>query len=209
MNTDYKPNSHKSKAEEKERESTLPEKKVEKIISGTAKVKKKNGARKIADVFISEDAANVKSYVLMDVVVPAVKDVLANIVKDSIDMILFGGTKRGGNKRPNGLNSSYVSYNRYSDRDDRRYDSRASISSRYDFDNIVIDNKGEAEEVLDRMSELLDTYGMVTVADLCDLVGVSCDYTDNKYGWTHLRNARTVRVRDGYILDLPRVTLLK
>ena len=204
--TDYKPNSHKSKVESTE--VATSEKKVEKVISGTAKVKKKNAGRKFADVFISEDAANVKSYVLMDVVVPAIKDVLANVVKDSIDMILFGGT--GRDRRRSSSNSSYVSYNRFSDRrDDRRYDSRTSIASRYDFGDITIDSKGEAEEVLERMDELLDAYGMVTVADLYDLVGISCEYTDNKYGWTNLRNARTVRTRDGYMLDLPRVTLLK
>lgn len=202
--SDYKPNSHKFKVEEKE----ASEKKVEKVISGTAKVRKKNAGRKFADVFISEDAANVKSYVLMDVIVPAIKDVLSNVVKDSVDMILFGGTNR--DRKRSGSNSSYVSYNRYSDRrDDRRYESRSTISSRYNFDDITVDTKGEAEEVLDRMDELIDTYGMVTVADLCDLVGISCEYTDNKYGWTNLRNARTVRVRDGYMLDLPKVILLK
>lgn len=202
--TDYKPNSHKSRMEEKE--STV-DKKVEKVINGTAKVRKKNSARKIADVFVSEDASNVKSYILFDVIVPAIKDVLSNVVKDSIDMILFGGTNNR-NRRSNG-NSTYISYNRYSDRGNDRRNDRSSISSRYSFDDIIIDTKGEAEEVLDRMDELLDTYGMVTVADLFDLVGISCDYTDNKYGWTNLRNARTVHVRDGYMLDLPKVTSLK
>ena len=206
MDMDYKPNSHKAKSEE----TSLAEKKVEKVISGTAKVRKKTGARKVADVFISEDAANVKSYILMDVVVPAIKDVLSNVVKDSIDMILFGGTTRRG-RSSRKSNAEYVSYNRFSDRrDDRRYDSRSSIASRYNFDDITLDSKAEADEVLERMDELLDTYGMVTVADLCDLVGISCEYTDNKYGWTNLRNAKVVRLRGNeYMLDLPRVTSLK
>ena len=206
MDMDYKPNSHKAKAEE----NSLAEKKVEKVISGTAKVRKKTGARKMADLFISEDAANVKSYILMDVVVPAIKDVLSNVVKDSIDMILFGGTSRRGSGSKKS-NAEYVSYNRFADRrDDRRYDSRSSIASRYNFDDITLDSKAEADEVLERMEELLDTYGMVTVADLCDLVGISCEYTDNKYGWTNLRNARVLRLRGNeYMLDLPRVTSLK
>lgn len=206
MNTDYKPNSHKAKAEE----SVQAEKKVEKVISGTAKVRKKTGARKVADVFISEDASNVGSYIVMDVIVPAIKDVLSNVVKDSIDMILFGGTSRRG-RDSRKSNAEYVSYNRFADRrDDRRYDSRSSVASRYNFDDITLDSKAEADEVLERMDELLDTYGMVTVADLCDLVGISCEYTDNKYGWTNLRNAKVVRLRGNeYMLDLPRVTSLK
>lgn len=206
MDMDYKPNSHKAKAAE----VSAAEKKVEKVISGTAKVRKKTGARKVADAFISEDAVNVKSYILMDVIVPAIKDIVANVVKDSIDMILFGGTNRRGNKSRK-TNAEYVAYNRFSDRrDDRRYDSRSTIASRYNFDDIVLESKAEADEVLERMEEVLDTYGMVSVADLCDLVGISCEHTDNKYGWTSLRNARVVRLRSNeYVLELPRVTSLK
>ena len=55
------------------------------------------------------------------------------------------------------------------------------------------------------MDELIDAYGFVTVADLYDLVGVTGNYTDNKYGWTSIRNAEPVRARGGgYILKLPR-----
>ena len=61
------------------------------------------------------------------------------------------------------------------------------------------------EEVLDKMFELLDTYQFVSVADLYDLVGVTGNYTDNKYGWTNLRGAEPVRMRDGgYALKLPK-----
>lgn len=54
------------------------------------------------------------------------------------------------------------------------------------------------------MQDLIDTYGMVSVADLYDLVGINGSYTDNKYGWTHLRSADVQRVRDGYLLKLPK-----
>ena len=47
-------------------------------------------------------------------------------------------------------------------------------------------------------------YGTVSVADLYDLVGISGNYTDNKYGWTNIRNAEPIRVRDGYMLKLPK-----
>ena len=54
------------------------------------------------------------------------------------------------------------------------------------------------------MDELIATYGLVSVADLYDLVGIAGSYTDNKYGWTDIRNASVVRVRDGYVIKLPR-----
>lgn len=195
---DYKPNSHKSKLEQKEPDK---EKKVDKVVKGKVKTKKKNGSS-LKDVFISEDAANVKSYVFMDVLVPAVKKSISDIVKDGIDIILWGEAR----SRKSSSNASYVSYRSYSDRDrrdERRYnDSR--VRSAYSYDDIILETRGEAEDVLTRMDELIDTYGIVSVADMYDLVGISGNYTDNKYGWTNLRNAEPVRVRDGYMLKLPK-----
>ena len=76
--------------------------------------------------------------------------------------------------------------------------------SSYSYDDIILNSRGEAEDVLMRMDELMETYGLVRVADLYDLVGITGNYTDNKYGWTNIRNAEIVRVRDGYMIKMPR-----
>lgn len=197
---DYKPASHKYKAEQKEKAQAQAEKKVEKVVKGAVKTRKKN---KITDVFISEDASNVKSYILMDVLVPAIKKAISDIVRDGIDMILYG--ESGRSRKSDGRSTNYVSYRSYSDRDrrdDRRYESRRS----YNYDDIILETKTEAEEVLAQMEDILDRYEVVSVGDLYDLVGITGSYTDNKYGWTSLRSADSVRVRDGYLLKLPRPT---
>jgi hypothetical protein len=36
------------------------------------------------------------------------------------------------------------------------------------------------------------------------LVGITGNYTDNKYGWTDIRSASVNRTRDGYALKLPK-----
>lgn len=192
---EYKSNSHASKEKEKNGE----EKKVEKIISGNARAKKKSEFSKFADVFVSEDAGNVKSYILMEVLVPAVKKAISDIVTNGIDMLLYGET--GVHKR-NGT-SSKVSYRSYYDRRDHNTSSSRTRNG-YSYDDIILDNRGEAEEVLSRMDEIVATYGTVSVADLYDLVGITGAYTDNKYGWTDIRSASVVRVRDGYMIKLPR-----
>lgn len=198
MNEEYKPNSHRSK--EGKTEALTDRKKVEKVVHGRVRTKPKSGVSKITDIFISEDAANVKSYIVMDVLVPAVKKAISDIVRDGIDMILYGESKG----RKSSSASGYVSYRDYSRSDDRdRFRDSRSRSS-YAHDDIILDSRGEAEEVLTRMDELIDTYGNVSVADLYDLVGKSSEYTDNKYGWTNIRNAEPIRVRDGYMLKLPK-----
>lgn len=194
----YKSNSHKSKAEARNNE-----KRVEKVVKGKVKTKHKKGITKLSEVFISEDAANVKSYIFMEVLVPAMKKAISDIVTDGIDMILYGETGRSGKRRSN---SSYVSYSSYSSRrDDRRPERGTRTRNGYSLDDIILESRGEAEEVLSRMDELIEAYGEASVADLYDLIGVTCNYTDNKYGWTNIRNAEPVRVRDGYMLKMPKV----
>lgn len=198
--TQYKPNSNKYKAAHKE---PIEEKKIEKVVTGTV-IKKKNGVRKLADTFISEDVANVKSYVLMDILVPAIKKAVSDIVTDGIDMILYGGENNRRSRNRDNNRVSYVSYSDYSKRDDRR----PRRPSGYSYDDIILDSRSEAEEVLIQMNELLDRYSVVSVADLYDLVGITGNYTDNKYGWTQLRSADVIHVRDGWLLKLPRAMLI-
>lgn len=196
---EYKPNSHRSKAEEK----NLPaEKKVEKVVSGKVTTKK-NPGRKLKDTFISDEIHNVKDYIFLDVLIPAAKKAISDIVTNGIDMILYGET--GHTKKKSG--ASTVSYRSYYDRrDDRdRYSSSSRSRVGYDFDDIVLESRAEAEEVIQRMDELIETYGIVSVADMYDLVGLTCNYTDNKYGWTNIRNAEAVRLRDGgWVIKMPK-----
>ena len=178
------------------------EKKVEKVISGVAKTKKKSGLIKFADVFIEDDVNNVKSYIFDDVVVPTIKRGLYDALEGSLSMLLLGGN--GGNRTRS--TADKVSYKNYTSYSNKRGESRtASRSVRgYDYDEIVLNTRGEAEDVLARMDELVSTYGIVSVADFYDLCGITCQYTDNKYGWTNIRNAQVVRVRDGYMIKMPK-----
>lgn len=198
--TEYKSNSHSSK--KMEASNTEREKKIEKVVTGSVKTRDNKG-RKFADIFISEDASNVKSYIIMDVLVPAIKKAVSDIVTDGISMILYGGT--GGN-RSKGSSGNKVSYTRYYDdrRDDRREDRYVS-RNRFDYEDIVFDSRGEAEAVRKQMLDVIDRYGYVTVADMYDMAGITPPYTSNNYGWVSIRNAEAVRVRDGgYVLRLPK-----
>ena len=198
---DFKPNSHKFKKEQQE--SLDKQKKVEKVVTGTAKTKKKSEIRKFRDIFISEDAKNVKSYVFMDVLVPAIKKAISDIVTDGIDMILYGGSKRDKERSSGGSKISYRNF--YDQRDDRRSVAAARPTNRFDFDDIVFDNRGDAEAVLKQMLDVIETYNMVTVADMYEFSGLTEPFTSNKYGWTNLRNAEVVRLRNGYYaLELPK-----
>lgn len=197
---DYKPNSNRFKEEQK----TAEKKKIKKVVSGKTTVKKKGGVRKFTDSFISEEASNVGSYIITELVVPTVKQTIVDAIKNSAEMIFLGKIVDRG--RRSGSSSSYVSYNRYSDRrDDRNYRSESRQRGSYNPDDIIFENKQDADSVLLQMDEIVDEYRLVSVADLYDLAGVSgAPHTANKYGWTSTRNAEVIRTNGGYIIKLPR-----
>lgn len=195
---DYKPNSHRFKEEKKE---PVGDKKIPVVVSGKVKTKKKNDIRKFTDIFIAEDVSNVKSYIFMDVLVPAVKKAVSDIVRDGIDMILYGES----GKRKSSSGSSYVSYGKYSDRrDDHRSVNDSRVKTRFDYEDLVFESRGEAEAVREQMDEMIDRYGIVTIADMYDMADMSAPYTSNKYGWTNIRTAEPIRIKEGYILKLPK-----
>ncbi|MFR1874963.1 MAG: hypothetical protein ACLS2Y_08830 [Mediterraneibacter faecis] len=177
-------------------ESKQEEKKVDKIITGTAKTKP-NEVRKFAGLIVSDDASNVGNYVLMDVLIPTFK----KAVVDVVEMILFG--EKGGKRRSDGR-TPYRSY--YDARNDRPRKT-ANMAGRFDYDDISFDSRGDAELVLDQMRDLVDGdrgFGLVTVADMYDLAGLQAPFTARKYGWFNLRTAEVIRGRDGFYIRLPK-----
>lgn len=194
----YQSNSYKSK-ETQERNDD--KKKIEKVIAGQAKTKKKSGMSKFIGGLVADETHNIKTYLFKDVVIPTIKKTITDVV----DMILYGGSKRSSSRSI----ASRVSYRSYYDepRTTRRDEPRTVQG--YSYDDVILETRGDAEEVLDKLNEIIDTYQIASVADLYDLVGISGNYTDNKYGWTNLSSADVVRTRDGYQLKLPRALPIK
>lgn len=196
---DYKPNSNKYKEQQK---AAKEEKRAEKVVQGKVKVKKKNEVRKFADVFVAEDARNVKDYLLMEVAIPAIKNTIIDLITNGVTM-LFNGEAGTKTKRRSG---DYVSYRDYSNRDRDRDRRDASIRGRFDLDDLVFGSRRDADATLEQMEDMIDRYGWATVLDLYESadLGGSAPWTANKYGWTSLRSAEVVKVRDGYVIKLPK-----
>jgi hypothetical protein len=203
---DFPSNAHKNKSSLNEEQPTG--KKLEKITTGTVITKKKSFSKKLAEVFIGDDVNNVSSYILYDVLIPAAKSTLSDMITTGIELLLYGEA-RGNNTRRD-RTKSYVSYNSYY-KGERENKSRApSRQNRamHNFNDIIIESRGEAEEVLSHLVDLVEDYGQATVADLYDLVGITTNFTDHKYGWTNVSAAGVRPVRGGYLIELPRVILL-
>lgn len=215
---DFPSNSHKMSSddlvEDTKKTTARPkkdEKKVERVTSGEVIRRKKPLGKRFAETFGGGDARGVWGYIVLDVLIPAAKDMVADATSQGVERMLFGearSSSRRGGFRSSGSNG-YVSYNRFGPSASRnRHEETRSISRRsratHDFDEIILATRVEAEEVIDRLFDLVSRYESATVADLYDLVGATGNYTDDKWGWTDIRGAGVTRVRNGYLLDLPK-----
>ena len=206
----YQGNSHRSK------EPSSPRPRVTAIISTPPTIRQRGVWSRFRVLFGGEDARSVGEGVMMDVIVPSVKDLLFDILTDGANRTLYGDSRRSrssnGYRSSNAANRNHTSYNRPTPRDgrDRQPEPRMDRRERaqHDFTNLTFRNAADAEAIADRLRENVQEYGVASVNDFYDLMGISGEFTDDAYGWTDLQGIRVRRARDGYYLDLPRTKQL-
>lgn len=189
-------------------EDALP--KAKKAIAGNATVKKPSLGKKFRDTFVADDVGSVKEYIIYDQIVPAIIDAIYNTVVGTMSMIFYGRIRaRGdGRKRSNRTwdpsSGTQFSYDKVSDRRDDQ-PARRRNSSMY-VEEIVVETYNDAAAVLDELIAYLEQYGRVPVSAYYDAFDVSGDrdWTNVRWGWKSLREARVVPVRGGgYTLEMP------
>lgn len=197
---DFPPNSDKSKLGEVEEEP----KKVKRVTTSEPIRRKKGLGSRFKDTFFGGDGRTAIQYVWFSVLIPAAKDALAEAGAQGIEKLIFGESRRQRGGPPSGP-LGHVSYHRYSrgSSEPPRREISQRARSQHEFDQIILASRSEADDVVDRMFDLISRYGEATVADLYELVGIRSSHTDHKWGWTDVRGTGTVKVRDGYLISLP------
>lgn len=71
---------------------------------------------------------------------------------------------------------------------------------------IIFKNRLEADVALETLRDIFKRYSEVSVSDLYDVAEIECNYTYNQFGWKSyddIHNAKIVKVKGGYMIDLP------
>ena len=207
-------NADADKAIEKKEETRVVNKPV---ISG--KVRHRTSIGKLfKQTFIPEDVSNAKEYILVDLIMPAIKNGLFDTVMNIIDFWRGGG---GSYRRPSNIGAprprvgQQYDYNRVSRVNSAPAARDVSQSSRYSYDDIVIDDypsnqggsskaRADAEAVLVSLQDVIDRYSVARISDLYDFVGLTGVPSDNDYGWASIDGATVRRVNGGWLLVLPK-----
>ena len=213
---DYQGNSHKAKEEAlKEEKEAPPEKHLVKVVSGEVIQKKKPFGHKFKAIFFGGEFKEVVSYVTYDVLLPGARDMLFDTIRNGAHRTIYGN--RGGyqGRRDAIPARSRVQYNNPVRRmtDPRMPPSPSGRlpdqpplpyrQNRREANDIILASREDAEQVLETMTNCVDMYGVVSLADLYELVGLPQAIIDQKWGWTYITPTEIRQVRDGYLLELP------
>lgn len=184
------------------------EQKLEKGIEGSAVLKKPSLGKRARAAVFGGTAQDTGAFVLTEVVLPAVKSIVFDIVQTSVERMLYGD---GASARRNGGGSSRnrVGYSAMSTTNRSSSEVVSGRAARADqgYQDLEFETRGDAEAALELLTDRLREYHFVTVAQLYDIAGVTArgSFQDHKWGWDSLNGVgvRGTPAR-GYILNLPR-----
>lgn len=184
-----------------------PKKNIERVTTSEVLVKKKSVGSKFKDLFIMADFRSVTQYIIADVLLPAARNMIVDATQEGIKRIVYG---ERAIRRQNYNNGPRVTYNNPINRGYQNTTShsasrtiaepRVQRAVREDF---ILASLSDAEQVVERMNDIVDTYEVISVADFNELVGYPSTHVDNKWGWTVVGNIPIRQVREGYLIDLP------
>lgn len=188
--------------------------KIKRVTTVDAERKKRGLGRKFKDTFVIGSTRDAADYMIVDVIVPAIKDTIIDALQGGVERLFNGESPR---TRRSLRSSAYSNVPRVDYQSQYKSPTappaQRTLSRRsralQDFGEIIIESRTEANEVIEQLFEILSRFGMVHVADLYEMTGVQSSHVDHKWGWTSLRGAKAVRMRDGrFLIDLPEPSLL-
>lgn len=204
---DYKPNPNRFNESQKEAPSAPEKKKVEKVVAGKVTAKPKGELAKFAETFFAEDIRKVKDYLIKDVLIPTIKDTIWTVIARGSERMLYGEAGHA----PKNSKLPYVNYNGLFKSSAPAAQNNGSAGSQYSVDNIILEDRGDAEKVLTAMNAHIAEFGEVSISTLYEMLGEPIgDFMTTRWGWRSLNTAGIMRTSNGgYKLDLPRPVSLK
>lgn len=188
--------------------SSSEEKQIKKVTK--AKVRKQGLVKRLAMSIVEDSIESAKEKAYQEIIVPGFKSLIFDSATEILDVLLFGGSgegyKRSNNGRSHSKKGDRVSYSGYYDDKSRRVERGART---YEPDDVIVDTRAEAKEVLDEVDRLIHQYGQASVADFYDTVGITASFTDYQYGWVSIRDASIKPIRDGFMILMPRTVELE
>jgi hypothetical protein len=205
MTMDYQGNSKRAREASEPKEPKV----IEKVVTGEVIKRERSFGQKFKNIFFGGEFKSSMKYVAADVLLPALRNMLFDSASRGAERLIYGDAPARGRPRHTDYRSRYQ-YSGPATYQDPRYmrpaalpDQRPMRQVRRETNDYIVSTRNEADEIIERLGDILEKYGVATLSDLHQLMGLPTSPIENKWGWTYLNNAEVRQVRDGFLLDLP------
>ena len=149
-----------------------------------------------------------KSFIFDEIVTPLIQRAVVEGVTGAINYLVKGDAY-ADRKATNSFGKSYINYNGISSGKPSSSGGQYVYSGKnsgMEIENVWFESRVDAQRVLDEMMGVIAQYDILTVNGFYDLIGRTSliDPSNEKFGWSDLRNAYITGARGGWIIHLPR-----
>lgn len=171
-----------------------------------AKVEKRNGLDKLADIFIRDDIESVGNRIVYELIVPNIMTGLRNVLVNSIDMIFKFKPAPSQSSNTNTGRVNVVNYNNVISGQNDAVVTQNNRSAVYDYAKVCFATLDDAKYVVNQMREIIKVNRFVTVGRYMELTKAGTMPTDYYWCWTNLDSVGVGYTNDPnfpYFLQLP------
>ena len=148
-----------------------------------------------------------KSFIFDEIVTPLIQRAVVEGVTGAINYLVKGDAY-ADRKGINSLGKSYINYNGISSGKSNANGSQYVYSGKnsgMEIENVWFESRVDAQRVLDEMQNVIANYDILTVNGFYDIIGRTniIDPSNEKFGWSDLRNAYITASRGGWVIHLP------
>lgn len=196
--------------DKKPKEEPMPPSRVK--VKGEVTKKKTGLGKKLRAVFFEEDAKSTGKKLVGDVLVPAAKDLLYDLITKGAGIGIYGESSSRKGKRGESK-SSYTSYYKSDTRERERDRARRVNPVTIDLNEYGFEIEDDAQSLLDMLRRDIRDNGEALVTSFFDSIGETpnTEYTIADYGWDDIDDIpRKPSFSKGlWYLDLPRPKRLR
>lgn len=172
------------------------------------KIKKPLGQR-FKEAFFVTSKEELKRFIVQEVIMPGVRDILSDIISRGSDKLLYGDG-RGRRSSRGSRGASFVSYQEYYDKGKKN--TSYKTAGGYTSEGIHWDGpaaEDRANSVLDWCAEQLELYERFTAYQFYSECGMTTDHSDENWGWTSIEGFKAVREGHGWSIYTPKPVRLR
>ena len=177
------------------------------VVSGKSKPVPQSFWSKVFVGIKPASGQTMKGFIFDEIVTPLIQRAVVEGVTGAINYLVKGDAY-ADRKNNNSFGKSYINYNGISSGKSRANGNQYVYSGKNSgmaIENVWFEYRVDAQRVLDEMQSVIAGYDILTVNGFYDIIGRTniIDPSNEKFGWSDLRNAYITASRGGWVIHLP------